>query len=75
MSVFLSSRKYITQADGIKKKRNCCKIVNSKYNEKIYINMDKLLKKMIIEAAIDSGDITYTNKGDIDTIDLLVKAI
>ena len=57
MSDVLASRKYITQWDDIKKKRNGCKIVNSKYNDKIYINMDKLLNKLEVEVAIDGGHI------------------
>ena len=43
-----------------------------KYNDKLYINMDKLLNEMIIEAAID-GDVIYRNKADRDTIDILTK--
>ena len=71
MSDVLASRKYITQGDGIKKKRNGYKIVDSKYN-KLYINMDKLLNEMVVEAAID-GDIVYSNTADKDTINLLTK--
>ena len=35
--------------------------------------MEKLLKEVIIGAAIDGGDIIYTNKADRDTIDILTK--
>ena len=69
----LNSRKYmtITEGEGIKK-RNGYKIVNSKYNNKLYINMPKLLNKTVIEVVID-GNIIYTNKANRSTIDLLAK--
>ena len=81
----LDSRKYIEknennveeikEGEGIKKKkRNGYKIVNSKYNDKLLINMPKLLNEMIIEAKLsDNDDILYSNKCDKCTIDLLTK--
>ena len=48
------------------------KKVNSKYNDTLYINMEKLLNELVIEATIDA-DIIYTNKADLDTIDILTK--
>ena len=59
--------------EGItREKRNGYKIVNSKYNNKLLINIDKLMNEMIVEAKLDD-DILYTNKGDIDTINILTK--
>ena len=61
--------------EGIKKKkRNGYKIVNSKYNDKLLINMPKLLNEMIIEAKLSNNDdILYSNRCDKCTIDLLTK--
>ena len=73
MCYVFANRTYITQGNDIKKKQNGYKIVYSKYNDKIYLNMDKLLNKMEIEAAVDGGRIIYTNKANKDTIDLLMK--
>ena len=64
------------KGEGIKKKkRNSYKIVNSKYNDKLLINMPKLLNEMIIEAKLsnNNGDILYSNRCDKCTIDLLTK--
>ena len=63
------------EGDGVKKqKRNGYKIVNSKYNDKLLINMPKLLNEMIIEAKLsNTDDILYSNKCDKCTIDLLTK--
>ena len=61
------------EGDGINK-RNGYKIVNSKYNDKLLINMPKLLNEMIIEAKLSNDDnILYSNKCDKCTIDLLTK--
>ena len=49
------------EGEGIKK-RNGYKIVNSKYNNKLLINMPKLTNEMILEAKL-GNDILYTNKG------------
>ena len=54
------------------KKRNGYKIVDSRYN-KLYINIDKLINEMEIQAAIDNCDVIYTNKADKDSIHLLTK--
>ena len=75
----LSNRENIIReeikGEGIKrKKRNSYKIVNSKYNDKLLINMPKLLNEMIIEAKLSNNDdILYSNKCDKCTIDLLTK--
>ena len=76
----LANREYIGKKEEIKgegvktKKRNAYKIVNSKYNDKLLINMPKLLNEMIIEAKLSNNDdILYTNKCDKCTIDLLTK--
>ena len=76
----LANREYIEKKEEIKgegaktKKRNAYKIVNSKYNDKLLINMPKLLNEMIIEAKLsNNNDILYTNKCDKCTIDLLTK--
>ena len=76
----LSNREYIVKDDEIKgegikkKKRNSYKIVNSKYNDKLLINMPKLLNEMIIEAKLSNNDdILYSNRCDKCTIDLLTK--
>ena len=64
------------KGEGIKKKkRNSYKIVNSKYNDKLLINMPKLLNEMIIEAKLSNNndDILYSNRCDKCTIDLLTK--
>ena len=69
----LASRKYIKNQQGESiKKRNGYKIVHSKNNDKLYINMEKLLNEMIIVAAID-GNVIYRNRGDLDTINILTK--
>ena len=61
------------EGDDMKKKRNGYKIVNSKYNDKLLINMPKLLNEMIIEAKLSNNDdILYSNKCD-KTINLLTK--
>ena len=68
----MSREKYI-EGDGVKKRKgNGYKLAKSKYNNKLYINMDKLLSEMVIEAAIDDN-IIYMNKADRDTIDILTK--
>ena len=76
----LSNREYIVKDDEIKgegikkKKRNSYKIVNSKYNDKLLINMPKLLNEMIIEAKLSNNDdILYSNICDKSTIELLTK--
>ena len=76
----LSNREYIVKDDEIKgegikkKKRNSYKIVNSKYNDKLLINMPKLLNEMIIEAKLSNNDdILYSNRCDKSTIELLNK--
>ena len=64
----------ITGEGGKTKKRNSYKIVNSKYNDKLLINMPKLLNEMIIEAKLsNNNDILYSNRCDKCTIDLLSK--
>ena len=64
----------ITGEGGKTKKRNSYKIVNSKYNDKLLINMPKLLNEMIIEAKLsNNNDILYSNRCDKCTIDLLTK--
>ena len=64
----------ITGEGAKTKKRNSYKIVNSKYNDKLLINMPKLLNEMIIEAKLSNNDdILYSNKCDKCTIDLLTK--
>ena len=69
----LASGKYIkNQQEGEAIKCNGYKIVSSKYNDKIYINIPKLLHNIVIEVAID-GDVIYTNKADRDTIHILTK--
>ena len=76
----LRNREDIVKDDEIKgegaktKKRNSYKIVNSKYNDKLLINMPKLLNEMIIEAKLSNNDdILYSNRCDKCTIDLLTK--
>ena len=76
----LANREYIEKKEEIKgegaktKKRNSYKIVNSKYNDKLLINMPKLLNEMIIEAKLSNNDdILYSNRCDKCTIDLLTK--
>ena len=67
-------RKEEIKGEGATKKRNSYKIVNSKYNDKLLINMPKLLNEMIIEAKLSNNDdILYCNKCDKCTIDLLTK--
>ena len=64
----------ITGEGAKTKKRNSYKIVNSKYNDKLLINMPKLLNEMIIEAKLSNNDdILYSNRCDKCTIDLLTK--
>ena len=76
----LSNRENIVKKEEITgegaktKKRNAYKIVNSKYNDKLLINMPKLLNEMIIEAKLSNNDdILYSNRCDKCTIDLLTK--
>ena len=59
------------KCQGIKK-RNGHKIVNSKYNDKLLINMDKLYNNYYVEARLND-DILYKNQGDKDTVELLTK--
>ena len=65
------SNKEEVVGQGIKK-RNGYKIKNSKYNDKIKINMDKLYNNYYVEAWYDN-DIIYENQGDKDTVELLTK--
>ena len=60
------------EGEGIKKRRNGYKIENSKYGEKIKINMDKLFNNYYVEAWYDDR-VIYENQGDKDTIELLTK--
>ena len=61
------------EGEGIKK-RDGYKILNSKYNDKLLINVPKLLNEMILEAKLSNcDDILYSNKCDEPTIDLLTK--
>ena len=60
------------EGQGIKKRRNGYKIVNSKYNDKLLINMDKLYNNYYVEAWFDNN-IIYQNQGDKDTMQLLTK--
>ena len=75
---YLDSTKYMSkdektvEGEGIKKKRNGHKIVNSKYNDKLLINMDKLYNNYFVEARLND-DILYKNQGDKDTVELLTK--
>ena len=59
--------------EGIKKKRNGYKIENSKYNDKLLINMDKLYNNYYVEARLND-QIIYENQGDKDTVLLLTKS-
>ena len=52
--------KDVKEGEGIKKKRNGHKIVNSKYNNKLLINMDKLYNNYYVEARL-RDDIIYEN--------------
>ena len=54
------------------KRRNGYKIENSKYNNKLLINMDKLNNNYYVEAWVDDNKI-YENQGDKDTLELLTK--
>ena len=78
----LDSRNYIpknlpmineVEGEGIKKKRNGYKIIDSKYNDKLLINMDKLYNNYYVEAKL-GDDIIYKNQGDKDTLELLTKS-
>ena len=60
------------EGQGIKKRRNGYKIENSKYGEKIKINMDKLFNNYYVEAWYNDS-VVYENKGDKDTVELLTK--
>ena len=60
------------EGEGIKKRRNGYKIENSKYGEKIKINMDKLFNNFYVEAWYDDR-VVYENQGDKDTVELLTK--
>ena len=60
------------EGEGIKKRRNGYKIENSKYGEKIKINMDKLFNNYYVEAWYDDR-VIYENQGDKDTVELLTK--
>ena len=60
------------EGEGIKKRRNGYKIENTKYGEKIKINMDKLFNNYYVEAWY-GDNILYENQGDKDTVELLTK--
>ena len=60
------------KGQGIKKRRNGYKIENSKYGEKIKINMDKLFNNYYVEAWY-GDNILYENQGDKNTVELLTK--
>ena len=71
---FIKNEEITGEGAKNKKKRNSYKIVNSKYNDKLLINMPKLLNEMIIEAKLSNNDdILYSNRCDKCTIDLLTK--
>ena len=60
------------EGQGVKK-RNGYKIKNSKYNDKLKINMDKLYNNYYVEAWY-GDNILYENQGDKDTVELLTKS-
>ena len=60
------------EGEGIKKRRNGYKIVDSKYNDKLLINMDKLYNNYFVEARLND-DIIYKKQGDKNTVELLTK--
>ena len=66
------SKKEEKTGEGSKKKRNGYKLVDSKYNDKLLINMDKLYNNYYVEARLNDN-IIYENQGDKDTIELLSK--
>ena len=85
LNLYINGRKLVTpkknkdnevvnkvEGEGIKKRRNGYKIVNSKYNDKIKINMDLLYNNYYVQAWYND-DIIYENQGDKDTVELLTK--
>ena len=67
----IQSSRYV--GHGIKKKRNGYKISkNGLYNDKVYINMDKLINELIVEVMVNNK-IIYKSKADKSTVDILTK--
>ena len=67
----IQSSRYV--GHGIKKKRNGYKIDrNGLYNNKVYINTDKLLNEFILEVMMNN-EIIYKTKADKATVDILTK--